>query len=262
MTEVKGDKKDLAPVPTRTPEEVAAAVKKATAEAAATEATALRRAEAEARKAEADALLAEASARKATAEARTAELVATKAELDTAQANAKDEFHHVYRFDSEVANTSVKNCMSKLSEWSRLDPHCEMEIVFSSPGGNIIWGMALFDFFQHLRVAGHKITTGCAGMAASMAGILLQAGDVRWVGEQSWIMIHRAAFGAAGKTFEVEDEVEFVKRIEKRIIDIFVKRSHLTSAKIKRNWDRKDWWITAEEALELGLVDEVRGLMP
>jgi len=137
-----------------------------------------------------------------------------------------------------------------------------MEIVFSSPGGSIVDGMELFDFIQHLRNEGHKITTGTLGYAASMAGILLQAGDVRWMGHQAWVMIHRAAFGAIGKTFEIEDEVRYVKRIEDRILDVFTSRSHLSKLKIKRNWDRKDWWISSDEALELGLVDEVRAIMP
>ena len=82
------------------------------------------------------------------------------------------------------------------------------------------------------------------------------------IGHQSWMMIHRAAFGAIGKTFEVEDEVKFVKRIEGRILDLFTSRSKLTKQKIKRNWDRKDWWIDADECLELELVDEVRAMMP
>ena len=75
-------------------------------------------------------------------------------------------------------------------------------------------------------------------------------------------MIHRAAFGAYGKTFEIEDEVKFVRRIESRIVDIFTLRSKLSKLKIKRNWDRKDWWISADECLELNLVDEIRGMMP
>ena len=136
-----------------------------------------------------------------------------------------------------------------------------MEIVFASPGGSITAGFELFDFIQQLRSRGHKITTGSLGMAASMAGILLQAGDKRWIGHQSWILIHRASFGAIGKSFEIEDEVELIKRIEERIINIFTTRSNLTSLKIKRNWDRKDWWINADEALEMGLVDEIKGIM-
>jgi ATP-dependent protease ClpP protease subunit len=75
-------------------------------------------------------------------------------------------------------------------------------------------------------------------------------------------MIHRAAFGAWGKTYEIEDEVKFVKRMEERILDIFTSRSKLTRNKIKRNWERKDWWISSDEAQELGLVDEIRAVMP
>ena len=99
-------------------------------------------------------------------------------------------------------------------------------------------------------------------MAASMAGILLMAGDVRWLGHQSWMMIHRAAFGAYGKTCEIEDEVKFVQRIEERILDVFTSRSKLTKQKIKRNWERKDWWISSDECLDLELIDEIRGTMP
>jgi len=173
-----------------------------------------------------------------------------------------DEENFLYRFSKDVNNHSVQACMSKLTEWHRKDPKCDIDIVFSSPGGSIIDGFELFDFIQELRSKGHKVITGSLGMAASMAGILLQAGDTRWIGHQSWMMIHRAAFGAIGKTFEIEDEVRLVKRIEERIVDIFTSRSHLTKIKIKRNWDRKDWWIDADEAVTLGLVDEIRAMMP
>ena len=207
----------------------------------------------------------EAEARKTEAEAAKAEFDAHKAEIDyekTVRNRRKelalDEENHLYRFSGSVNETSVRKCMGKLTEWSRLDPKCGMEIVFSSPGGSIIDGFELFDFIQELRVKGHYVTTGSLGMAASMAGILLQAGDLRWIGHQSWLMIHRAAFGAIGKTYEIEDEVKLVKRIEDRILDIFTKRSKLTKLKIKRNWDRKDWWIDADESVSMGLVDEVR----
>jgi ATP-dependent Clp endopeptidase proteolytic subunit ClpP len=173
-----------------------------------------------------------------------------------------DEENNVYRFSKDVCHHSVQSCMAKLTEWHRADSKCGIEIVFSSPGGSIIDGFELFDFIQELRQKGHRITTGSLGMAASMAGILLQAGDVRWIGHQAWLMIHRAAFGAIGKTYEVEDEVRLVKRIEERILDIFTSRSELSKMKIQRNWDRKDWWIDADEAVVLGLVDEVRAMMP
>jgi len=176
--------------------------------------------------------------------------------------NCKDDRNFLYRFNDKVSSESVKRCMQTLTEWSRLDPECAIEIIFSSPGGSIIDGFELFDFLQDLRYQGHHLTTGTLGYAASMAGVLLQAGDVRWVGQQAWVMIHRAAFGAWGKTYEIEDEVKFIQRIEERILGIFTSRSNLSKTKIKRNWDRKDWWLSADQALEMGLVDEIRAKMP
>jgi ATP-dependent Clp endopeptidase proteolytic subunit ClpP len=218
--------------------------------------------EAEAKLKEAETLKIEAEAKKAKYEAYESELKYLDARKKFDRASADDEMNHLYRFSGSVSEVSVRKCMGKLTEWSRLEPKCDIEIVFSSPGGSIIDGFELFDFIQELRSRGHEVTTGSLGMAASMAGILLQAGDRRWIGHQCWMMIHRAAFGAIGKTYEVEDEVKLVKRIEERCLDIFVSRSKLSKLKIKRNWDRKDWWIDADECLNYGLVDEIRGMMP
>jgi len=211
----------------------------------------------------------EAEGRRALAEAKAAESKAEKDKLELenlreseAKLKASDGENFVYRFNGGVDKNTVVRCRGKLTQWSRRNPECDMEIVFASPGGSITSGFELFDYIQQLRAKGHKITTGSLGMAASMAGILLQAGERRWIGHQSWILIHRASFGAIGKTFEIEDEVGWVKRIEERIIKIFTSRSNLTKSKIKRNWDRKDWWINADEALEMGLVDEIRGVLP
>lgn len=217
--------------------------------------------EAELAKTRAEARKVEAEARKLEAEAGKAELDFNKAQRERLRESYNDDENFLYRFSKEVGHNSVEACMNKLTQWHRKDSKCDIEIVFSSPGGSIIDGFELFDFIQELRTT-HKITTGSLGMAASMAGVLLQAGSHRWIGHQSWMMIHRAAFGAIGKTFEIEDEVKLVKRIEGRILDIFTSRSKLTKSRIKRNWDRKDWWIDADECLELGLVDEIKAMMP
>ena len=192
---------------------------------------------------------------------RISEIDLEKKEKDLRREAACDSENMVYRFNTAVDKTHVHQCMHTLTQWSRRHPKCDIEIVFSSGGGSITDGFELFDFIQELRDKDHKVTTGSLGMAASMAGILLQAGEHRWIGHQAWMMIHRAAFGVIGKTFIIEDEVAWIKRIESRILDIFVKRSNLSRLKIKRNWDRKDWWISSDEALELGLVDEVKGKM-
>ena len=140
-----------------------------------------------------------------------------------------------------------------------MDPGVDIEISFNSPGGEIISGMAMFDFIQELRGKGHFVTTSTRGMAASMAGILLQAGEHRVMARQSWLLIHEASFGASGSMGSVEDTVDWVKRIQKRIVQIFAERSNVTATFINKNWKRKDWWISSEEALKWGFVDAIRG---
>jgi ATP-dependent Clp endopeptidase proteolytic subunit ClpP len=215
--------------------------------------------EAETKKIEAEIRKIDAEALGAESHARIKQLEVDKKEQEWRREKARDEENMVYRFNTIVDKSHVYECMHRLTQWSRRHPKCNIEIVFSSGGGGIIDGFVLFDFIQELRARGHKVTTGSLGMAASMAGVLLQAGGHRWMGHQAWMMIHRAAFGAIGKTFEIEDEVAWIKRIEDRILEIFEKKSNLTRLKIKRNWDRKDWWISSDEALELGLIDEIKG---
>lgn len=234
----------MAASPKKTPKEVTASIQKTLAE--------VKKIEAEIRKIEADAQTAENYA-------RLRKIEADKKEQEWRREKADDKENMIYRFNTIVDKTYVNDCMHTLTQWSRRHPKCDIEIVFSSGGGSIVDGFVLFDFIQELRGRGHKVITGSLGMAASMAGILLQAGDHRWIGHQAWMMIHRAAFGVIGKTFEIEDHTAWIKRIEDRILGIFEKRSKLTRLKIKRNWDRKDWWISSDDALELGLVDEIRG---
>jgi ATP-dependent Clp endopeptidase proteolytic subunit ClpP len=232
------------PAPERTAEEIEAAVAKTLAEAA---------------KANAEAAKANAEAREADAKARLADLDAVAKEKLRLWGDAHDIHYHIYRFNSDVGEASVNKCVEKLTEWHRLDPGCDIEVVFNSGGGDVIEGFVLFDHLRWLSSQGHKIITGCTGMAASMAGILVQAGDHRWMSAQSWYMIHRASFGAIGKTFEIEDKVKWIKRIEDRVIAIFVSRSTLKKATIERRWSRADWWLESDECLKLKLVDEVRG---
>lgn len=192
-----------------------------------------------------------------TATRRKTELEAISLQRQDAWLRATDANNFTYRFFDEVYNGSVTICMQQLGIWHRLDPTRPIEIIFCSPGGDVISGMALFDYIQELRQT-HKVTTGTMGYAASMAGILLQAGDHRWMGRQSWLMIHEASFGAIGKTSEVIDTVEWVKRVQERILRIFADRSNLSERQVRTKWSRKDWWLDAEQALDLGFADEIR----
>lgn len=233
------------------------------------EAATLAKLEAEARAAmlhaEAEAEKHRAEGRKAAAEAEEVELRLTKARHDADREEEKrreelaaHKYHHVYLFKGAVDSQSAAKCMDQLTAWMRNDPGCDIEIVFNSPGGSVVDGMALWDHIQFVRSAGHRVTTSTVGMAASMAGILLQAGDQRVMGRESWLLIHEASFGASGSFGDVEDTVEWVRKVQDRILSIFAARSNMSKSAIKRKWHRKDWWISSDEALKLGFVDAVR----
>jgi len=226
----------------RTPEEIAASVAKLEAEAA--------KIRAETRKANAEA---EVQEYEASAASIAHAMVVEKRDEEL----ASDKYLHIYRFSGQVDSSSAKTCSQQLLRWSRLSPGCDMEVVFFSPGGSVIDGMMLYDTIIGLREAGHNITTTAMGYAASMGGILLQAGTTRRMGKEAYILIHEIAFGAIGKIGEVEDEVLFAKKITKRILNILAERSHMSAATIDKRWKRKDWWLDSDEALKHGFVDVV-----
>ena len=171
---------------------------------------------------------------------------------------ANDFNAHRYVFNSSVTNSSVEKAMETLSSWDRAFPECDIEFVIMSPGGEVFTGMGLFDFLGTLRRGGHKLTTVALGYAASMGGILLQAGDHRVVGKESYVLIHEVSSGAIGKVGELEDKAELARLMCKRIVNIFSERSGLDPEFIESHWKRTDWWLTSEECLEYGLVDEIR----
>lgn len=221
--------------------------------------------EAEARQADANAEKALAEARHAAAMARSEEARAEVCEIASQRESQKrerelaaDDHHRVFRFVDPVTPSTAQKCMSQLATWTRIDPGCDIEIEFCSPGGSVVDGLALYDFIQGVRRQGHFVTTSALGYAASMAGILLQAGDKRVMAAESWLLIHEASFGAIGSFGEVEDRVKWIEKIQERILDIFVVRSNMSKAQLKRKWHRTDWWLSSDEALKHGFVDEVR----
>lgn len=199
----------------------------------------------------------EADIREATAKAKVHEwnLKALKDSDDDDKAT--DASNLVYNFDSDVNGTSVRNCKKALAFWARRYPKCEITIVFDSPGGSVIDGLALFDFIQEIKRQGVTVNTVCLGMAASMGGILLQAGDTRRIGKHGWVLIHEVSSGAFGKASEMEDELKFVRRLQDQLVGILAERSTMTATAIKRRWKRQDWWLDSEQAVALGFADEV-----
>lgn len=166
--------------------------------------------------------------------------------------------HHRYTLWGVVNAVTCATAISHLDQWSREAPGCDITLVINSPGGNVIDGLALYDYLQQLRHDGHKLTTVTVGMAASMGGVLLQAGDVRVASRNSVILIHEVATGASGKMTDLEDEIEFTKRLQSKLVEILAERSTMTKRQIETRWKRRDWWLDAEDALAKGFVDEIR----
>ena len=246
----------------KTPEEIAssmAAAKLSLLESAIDK----NRADAEASRAKASLKMAEISRHAAEVELvniqrGVSEISLAKTQRQEEEVLASNAYHCLYPFTEEVAGHSVGACIAQLTLWMRTRPGSPIEIVFNSPGGDVVEGMALFDFIQQVRRAGHHVTTMTIGVAASMAGILLQAGDTRVMGKEAWVLIHEASFGARGKIGEVEDTVKWVKMVQGRILKIFASRSKLSERAIAARWKRTDWWLSSDECLKYGLVDEVR----
>lgn len=164
---------------------------------------------------------------------------------------------HVYTFYSGVDSDSVQQCMAELGTWSRRDPGAEITVIFNSPGGSVLDGLALFDYLRQLRALGHPVTTMALGRAASMGAVLLQAGSKRVMGRNAFLLIHEVSHQSVGKVSEMEDSVGFTKRLQQRLLAILAERSTLSDREINRRWSRKDWWLDAEEAVALGLADEL-----
>jgi ATP-dependent Clp endopeptidase proteolytic subunit ClpP len=228
---------------------------------------AIKKAEAEAEKSVAEAEKAIAEARKTRIEADALDLSLTKAKYDADRETEKrkaeladNKFHHVYIFDQQVNEASVKACTKQLAAWERGsddEKPITVQLVINSPGGDVVEGFALIDYIRGMQTRGHTVNTVAYGMAASMGGVLLQVGNSRIMGQNAVLLIHEAQFGAVGSYGEIEDRVKLVNIFHDRILNLFADRAHVSKAFIKRNWNRKDWWLGAETALKHGFVDEV-----
>lgn len=170
---------------------------------------------------------------------------------------AESERRH-YTFYARVEDESVQACMRTLTSWSARAPGASLTVTFNSPGGSVHDGLALFDFLRHLRAEGHHLTTVALGRAASMGAVLLQAGDHRVVGANAFVMLHEVSSGSSGKVSELEESVELSKRLQKRLLVILSERSTMSMVSIQRRWARRDWWLDAEDAVQLGFADELR----
>ena len=153
--------------------------------------------------------------------------------------------------DDFVANSIIAQLLFLQIE----DPKKDVHIYINSPGGSVSDGMAIYDTLNFMQC---DIVTYCLGMAASMSTVLLSAGTKgkRFALPNSRIMIHQPSGGAGGQTSDISIAAKEILRWRKTINDILAKHSDKTAEEVEQDSDR-DYYMTADEAKEYGLVDEV-----
>ena len=135
------------------------------------------------------------------------------------------------------------------------DPKKDIKLYINSPGGSVVAGLAIYDTIQYIKPA---VSTICVGMAASMGAIILTAGEKgkRVALPNSEILIHQIMGGAEGQASEIEITAKQILKLKARLNQILAKHTGQTLAKIEKDSDR-DYYMTASEAKEYGLIDEV-----
>lgn len=135
------------------------------------------------------------------------------------------------------------------------DPEREIYLYINSPGGGVYAGLAIFDTMNHLRA---PVSTYCVGMAASMGALLLAAGEKgrRSALPNSRIMLHQPSSGYQGTAADIEIAAKEVLGTRERLNRILARETGQTLKKINADVDR-DRWMSAEEAVAYGLVDQV-----
>jgi ATP-dependent Clp protease protease subunit len=153
--------------------------------------------------------------------------------------------------DDHVANLVVAQMLFLQME----DQKRDINLYINSPGGSVTAGLAIYDTMQFVTC---DVATYCVGIAASMGAVLLTAGTKgkRYALPNSDIMIHQVSGGAQGSASDVERTVEYMFRLKKRLIGILAYHTGKPEDQIQNDSDR-DYWISAEQAKDYGLVDEV-----
>ena len=153
--------------------------------------------------------------------------------------------------DDHVANAVIAQLLFLQMDDGKKD----ISLYINSPGGSVTAGLAIYDTMQFMTCA---VNTYCVGMAASMGAVLLAAGTTgkRYALPNSDIMIHQVSGGARGTASDVERTVEYMYKLKKRLIRILADSTGKSEEVVKNDSDR-DYYMTAPEAKEYGLVDVV-----
>lgn len=135
------------------------------------------------------------------------------------------------------------------------DPGKDISLYLNSPGGAVYAGLGIYDTMQFIS---SEVSTICTGMAASMAAVLLVAGakDKRFALKHSRVMIHQPMGGVQGQASDMEITVREIQKIKQELYSIISTHSGQSIEQIEKDSDR-DYWMTATEAKDYGMIDEV-----
>ncbi|AUS08392.1 ATP-dependent Clp endopeptidase, proteolytic subunit ClpP [Laceyella sacchari] len=153
--------------------------------------------------------------------------------------------------DDNVANLVVAQLLFLSAE----DPEKDIHLYINSPGGSVTAGLAIYDTINHIQP---DVSTICVGLAASMGAFLLAAGTKgkRYALPNSEVMIHQPLGGARGQASDIKIHADWILRTKDQLNKILAERTGQPLDKIARDTDR-DFFMSAEEAKEYGLVDQV-----
>ncbi len=136
-----------------------------------------------------------------------------------------------------------------------VDPGKDISIYLNSPGGSVIAGLGLYDTMQHIK---SDVSTICIGMAASMAAVLLVAGaqGKRLALPHSRVMIHQPLGGVQGQASDIEITAREILKYKAELYKIIADHSGMSLDRIEADADR-DYWMTAQEAKDYGMIDNI-----
>ena len=133
--------------------------------------------------------------------------------------------------------------------------HDPINLYINSPGGSITAGMAIYDTMNYIK---SKVSTICIGMAASMAAFILSSGEkgMRFILPNGEVMIHQPLGGAQGQATEIKIAAERILKLKEKLNKILSENTGQSLEKISHDTER-DYFLSADEALEYGLIDKV-----
>ena len=155
----------------------------------------------------------------------------------------------------EVNDVTASLVVAQLLFLESEDSNKDINLYINSPGGSVTAGMAIYDTMNYIKC---DVSTICVGMAASMGAFLLSGGakGKRFALPNSEIMIHQPLGGTQGQATDMEIEVEHMLRIKKNLISIMAENAGKDYETVLADCERNNW-MTAKEALEYGLIDNV-----